>query len=150
MIDLVAPVSPLIVTSPFGRRRNPLTGDEQALHPGVDMRAAVGQHVVAAADGIVRRSYLSVRGPDLPGTKTPKWWSYGETIVIAHSGCSTRYAHLSRRLVKEGDVVKAGQVIGHAGSTGDSSGPHLHFELVVDSKPVDPLPHFSLVAKEQS
>ena len=141
MIDkLQPPVTPCIITSPFGRRVNPINGQPGQMHPGVDLRAELGQPVYAAADGVVSRSYRSERGPKDPETGQPKWWAYGETIVLAHVGFSTRVAHLSKRLVHDGEVVAAGQIIGHAGSTGDSTGPHVHFEVLEHANPVDPAP----------
>lgn len=141
-ILLVPPVDPLHVTSPFCESRlDPVERKERRPHHGVDLRAAVGQPVFAAADGIVSRSYTSVRGPVDPATGKPKWRAYGERIVILHHGFSTSYAHLSKRVVKDGEVVRAGQLIGYAGNTGDSAGPHLHFELVIDGRRVDPMPH---------
>lgn len=145
---LTPPVEPLVVTSPFGRRINPISGEAGQLHPGLDLRAASGQQVYACADGVVAKSYRSERGPVDPATGRPRWWSYGETIVLAHAGWSSRVAHLSQRMVRVGDVVRAGQQIGLAGSTGDSTGPHVHFEVLLHGVPVDPMPHFVLAAKE--
>jgi murein DD-endopeptidase MepM/ murein hydrolase activator NlpD len=144
MIRLVPPIRPLRITSGFGRRRCPISGKADSYHPGVDYSAADGQEVYAAADGRVLRSYLSTNGPVDSSTGKPRWLSYGECILIDHGdSCSlTRYAHLSVRLVKEGDTVSAGALIGLAGSTGASTGVHLHFELSRDGRPVDPAPFF--------
>lgn len=104
------------VTSSFGFRYHPIKA-KRKMHWGVDYRAAVGDTLIAAAAGTVERSYTST--------------SYGETIVIRHNdGSATLYAHLSKRDVKGGDIVSAGQTIGKAGNTGRSTGPHLHFEYV--------------------
>ncbi|HET7657907.1 MAG TPA: peptidoglycan DD-metalloendopeptidase family protein [Bacillales bacterium] len=97
-----------IMTSSFGDR-----GGE---HKGIDIAAPMGTPVVAAKSGVVKRSYHSS--------------SYGNVVFILHSnGDETVYAHLKERLVNKGDVVKQGQEIGEVGSTGDSTGPHLHFEI---------------------
>jgi murein DD-endopeptidase MepM/ murein hydrolase activator NlpD len=114
------------VTSAFGWRADPLTGDAR-FHRGVDLRAAYGQDVAAAAGGRVIFS-----GPD---------GGYGTTVLIAHpDGTRTRYAHLSAALVREGDQVGAGALIGRAGSTGRATGPHLHFEVLdAGGRPIDPL-----------
>ena len=109
------------VTSPFGLRRAPRTysgrwGSER--HEGVDIAAPVGTPVHAAADGTVVESASSVLD------------DRGRYVIIRHSGgYETRYYHLSRRYVKVGDTVKAGQKIASEGSTGSSTGPHLHFEI---------------------
>ena len=100
-------------------------------HAGVDIGAAVGTAVRAAACGTV-----SSAGDDGSG--------YGNLICVAHSSTfSTCYAHLSKVLVSPGERVEAGQVIGRAGMTGRTSGPHLHFETRVDGSPVDPAPYLS-------
>jgi len=109
------------VTSPFGLRRAPRTiwgvkGSER--HEGVDIAAPEGTPVYAAAVGTVLESAGSALDPR------------GRHIIIQHSaGYETRYYHLSRRYVKAGDTVKAGQKIASEGSTGSSTGPHLHFEI---------------------
>lgn len=115
----------LQVTSPFGSRIDPFFG-RPALHPGVDLRAAYGTPVFATAAGKVM-----IAGPD---------GGYGNLVEIRHgNGLMTRYGHLSSILVKDGEMVAAGQVIGKAGSTGRSTGPHLHYEVRVDGEPVDPM-----------
>jgi len=105
------------VNSPFNpARQHPITGQTRP-HNGVDYAAANGDSIVAASDGVVERSYPSS--------------SYGETIVVRHTnGSATLYAHLQSRGVVTGDSVTNGQQIGTADSTGQSSGPHLHFEYV--------------------
>jgi murein DD-endopeptidase MepM/ murein hydrolase activator NlpD len=103
------------VTSGFGARVNPVTGQE-AIHHGVDLAAPMGTDVYAARDGKVVASGLD---PVL-----------GEYIIIAHEGgWQTVYGHLSRRLVRLNDTVDSGMIIGNVGSTGQSTGPHLHFEV---------------------
>ena len=119
------PVSNPVITSPFGYRIHPIYGDRR-LHTGVDFRASVGTPVYAAGSGVVVFS----------GTKN----GYGNTIVIDHGGSlATLYAHNSQLLVPAGATVKRGQRIASAGSTGNSTGPHVHFEVRVSGTPVDPM-----------
>lgn len=115
------------ITSRFGWRTHPISGDRR-LHTGTDFGAARGTPIVAAADGIVVSA--GPRG------------GYGNTVDIAHGkGVVTRYAHQSLVLVRPGQRVRQGQVIGRVGSTGNSTGPHLHFEVRVDGRPRDPARH---------
>lgn len=106
------------ISSGFGWRRG-------SFHSGVDIRADIGTPVKATANGIV--SYAG-------------WNSgYGLTIIIRHNfGFSTLYAHLSRILVKVGERVERGDTIGYTGMTGYATGPHLHYEVRVNDRPVDP------------
>lgn len=98
-------------------------------HTGLDLVLPMGSPIVAADDGVVA----------LVGTGTT---GYGNYIVLEHSGgLATLYGHLSKALVKAGDQVTQGQPIGLEGSTGNSTGPHLHFELRISGKPVDPAPY---------
>ncbi len=118
------PVVPAAVNSSFGWRMDPISRRPR-FHNGVDIAAAYGSNVEAAGAG--RVVFAGVQG------------GYGETILIDHgAGRHTRYAHLSERLVQAGDAVQSGQVIGRAGQSGRSTGPHLHFEVLVDGRPVDP------------
>jgi murein DD-endopeptidase MepM/ murein hydrolase activator NlpD len=113
------------ITSAFGWRKDPISGDTR-FHKGVDVRAAYGQNVPAAAGGTV------VQAGEQRG--------YGLTVVIEHgSGMRTRYAHLSEVAVRQGDSVARGQDIGRVGRSGRSTGPHLHFEVLADGQPVDPV-----------
>lgn len=113
------------VTSKFGWRHDPLTGQTR-FHKGVDLRAAYGQPVASVASGKVVQA-----GPQ---------GGYGLSVVVEHeSGIRTRYAHLSEVSVKAGDAVADGETIGKAGQSGRSTGPHLHFEILADGRPVDPV-----------
>jgi murein DD-endopeptidase MepM/ murein hydrolase activator NlpD len=113
------------VSSKFGWRQDPLTG-QATFHRGVDIAVAYGHDVKAAADGVV--SFAGVQN------------GYGNTVVIDHEGGrQTRYAHLSQELVRAGDVVSEGQVLGKSGNSGRTTGPHLHFEMLVNGRPVDPV-----------
>lgn len=120
-------ISPVrgILTSGFGYRSDPLTHG-RGVHQGIDIAAGFGQPVRASADGIV------MRAADQGG--------YGKAVFLAHGfGVTTRYGHLSKIDVKPGQRVKRGDVIGKVGSTGRSTGPHLHYEVRVDGDAVNPL-----------
>ena len=120
------PVSKGYISSGYGSRTDPIDG-EKRFHRGLDFSAPSGTRVVAAASGVV--TYAG-RKPD-----------YGYTIEIRHSdGYTTRYAHNSENLVKAGDLVKKGEDIAVVGSTGRSTGTHLHFEVHQDGRSVNPLP----------
>ncbi|MEN8114918.1 MAG: peptidoglycan DD-metalloendopeptidase family protein [Actinomycetota bacterium] len=121
--QLVRPV-PGRISSGFGPRVHPIYGYKR-MHSGVDMDGAMGQKIVAAAAGTV--IFSGVKG------------GYGNTIMIDHGGgMVTLYAHQSKFAVSNGARVKAGQVIGYVGSTGVSTGPHLHFEVRINGAPVNP------------
>ena len=123
--ELVRPVGGP-VTSPFGLRVHPITGVRK-LHDGTDFGVPCGTPVHAAAAGRVSSS----------GTAG----AYGQQVVVGHgAGTETSYSHLSRRGVAVGAVVSPGDVIGLVGSTGSSTGCHLHFMVVRDGVPTDPLP----------
>jgi murein DD-endopeptidase MepM/ murein hydrolase activator NlpD len=111
-------------SSAFGWRNDPFRG-RRKFHNGVDLRAAYGTEVPTAAPGKV--TFAGERG------------AYGLLVVVEHpNGIETRYAHLSSTAVQPGDSVAAGQTIGRVGSTGRSTGPHLHFEVLLDGKRVNP------------
>lgn len=113
-----------VTTSAFGWRRDPLNG-RQTFHHGVDLRAAYGDAVPAAAPGTV--VFAGERG------------GYGNVVIVRHEGgMETRYAHLSSVDVAVGDAVENGTTLGRAGSTGRSTAPHLHFEVLVNGERVDP------------
>lgn len=120
----IAPVRG-ILTDGFGGRSDPFTG-EPGTHNAVDISSAIGQAVRAPADGIVVKA---------------EWANgYGNVIYISHGyGYSTRYGHLSAFAVKPGQRVKRGDVIGYVGTTGRSTGPHLHYEVRLNNNPVNPL-----------
>jgi len=113
------------VTSGFGFRTNPFTGLNQ-MHEGLDIANRAGTPVIAPADGIV-----SDTGRDA---------SYGNVVVISHGfGMITRFNHLSKIFVRAGQRVKRGDKIAEVGTTGMSTGPHLHYEVRVNGIPVNPL-----------
>jgi murein DD-endopeptidase MepM/ murein hydrolase activator NlpD len=126
-LPLARPLSQLQVTSGFGQRLDPFLG-ESAVHTGVDFRAPSGTSVMATGPGVVTEA-------DVNG-------GYGKMVEIDHgNGVTTRYAHLSSILVDIGDVVTTGTIVGRAGSTGRSTGPHLHYEIRRNDTPFDPMPH---------
>lgn len=125
-IPQVVPASVENITSGFGYRRDPFNG-RGAMHAGIDFKGAMGSPIFAAAEGRVT----------FAGWKS----GYGQAIEITHgNGMLTRYAHLSRIDVKVGQPVAAGVTIGGLGSTGRSTGPHLHFEVRINDRAVNPRP----------
>jgi murein DD-endopeptidase MepM/ murein hydrolase activator NlpD len=114
------------VTSGFGLRRHPISGNVRQ-HHGVDFAAPSGSPIIASADGKVG---------------TAGWQGgYGLLVALDHKGgVQTRYAHLSAVTVTPGQRIRKGDVIGYVGSTGRSTGPHLHYEVRIDGRAVDPLP----------
>ena len=124
------PVDGFRYTSSFGVRSDPFRG-EAALHTGVDLAAPTGTQVHATADAVVSRAQLA--------------GGYGNMIQLEHgAGVQTRYGHLSRILVHQGQRVHAGDVIGLVGSTGRSTGAHLHYEVRVADHAINPLPFMAL------
>lgn len=119
-----SPVAAAYNSSSFGWRIDPFNG-HKAFHEGLDFTAAVGTPIYAAAGGIVSAA-----------EQTP---DYGKIVKIDHgSGLETRYAHASLLVVKVGDRVEKGQKIAEVGSTGRSTGPHLHYEIRLDGNALDP------------
>jgi murein DD-endopeptidase MepM/ murein hydrolase activator NlpD len=113
------------LSSSFGSRRDPFTGGPD-FHPGLDISADYGQPVHATADG-----EITTAGPT---------GNYGNLIVVEHGyGIVTRYGHLSRIAVTNGGQVSRGDVIGYVGSTGRSTSPHLHYEILVNGQLTNPL-----------
>jgi murein DD-endopeptidase MepM/ murein hydrolase activator NlpD len=112
------------VTSGFGFRTNPFTGLNQ-MHEGLDISNRLGTPVIAPADGIV--------------SATGKDFSYGNVVVVSHGfGVTTHFYHLSKILVSAGQKMKRGDKIAEVGTTGKSTGPHLHYEVKVNGIPVNP------------
>jgi len=110
-------------SSYFGERTNPVTG-VYTFHNGLDIAASEGTNIKAALDGKVKTAdYTSANG---------------NYVVMEHGNVTTTYCHCSKLLVKEGNVIRQGETIALVGSTGNSTGPHLHFEIKVDGELIDP------------
>lgn len=119
------PIDGARISSSFGMRRHPILGYSK-MHTGVDFAAPTGTPIYAAGDGVVR--VAGRRG------------GYGNYVQIRHTGeFSTAYAHMSRILVRNGQRVRQGEIIGRVGSTGRSTGPHLHYEIIRNGKKVNPM-----------
>ncbi len=113
------------ISSEFGNRKDPFTGIKK-FHEGLDIAGNYGDDIYAAGDGTV--------------TFSGYYGGYGRTVIIDHGrGITTLYGHASSLLVKEGDVVKKGDLIAKIGSSGRSTGAHLHFEVMINGNKVDPL-----------
>jgi len=118
------PVNVPYTSSSYGWRRDPIFG-KRAFHEGIDFSAAHGESIYATAGGIVVHSGKS--------------GAYGNLVTINHGGgFETRYAHISKILVKKGDIVKKQDLIAYVGNTGRSTGPHLHYEIRLNKKSLDP------------
>lgn len=117
------------ITASFGYRKNPFTSRGSEFHKGIDFAASYGQTVSASGDGIVAFSGWNA--------------GYGRMVIISHGyGLSSLYAHNSKLLVKQGDKVKKGQAISKVGNTGRSTGTHLHYEVKLNGKNVNPANYF--------
>jgi len=125
-IPSVQPVTKLMFTSNFGIRSDPFQGTAR-MHAGVDIPGPIGTPIYATADGIIAHA-------DRQG-------GYGNLVEVNHGkGIATRYGHLSKILVSDGARVTRGQLIGLMGSTGRSTGSHLHYEVRIDGHAVNPIP----------
>ncbi len=125
-IPQVLPASIESISSGFGYRSDPFSG-RGAMHSGLDFRGPIGAPIYAAADGTV--SFVGNKG------------GYGKVVEITHgNGLMTRYAHMSRFAATVGRKVAAGSVIGAIGNTGRSTGPHLHFEVRLNNRAMNPRP----------
>ncbi|WP_245647791.1 M23 family metallopeptidase [Novosphingobium lentum] len=126
-IPSLMPVSGVHLTSGYGMRWHPVLGGRRQ-HKGVDLATPVGTPIHASADGVVGKA---------------DWFGgYGLYVQIEHGGnLETRYGHMSRIAVAEGEHVHKGEVIGYVGTTGRSTGPHLHYEVRVNGEAVNPIPY---------
>ncbi|MBT8427752.1 MAG: M23 family metallopeptidase [Erythrobacter sp.] len=121
------PLEDARLTSDYGMRTHPVL-KRRLGHKGVDLAAPTGTPIYATADGYV--------------SKAQRWSSYGNFVSIEHGArIQTRYAHMSRIAVAPGTRVKKGELIGYVGSTGRSTGPHLHYEVRIDGEAVNPVPY---------
>lgn len=125
------------MTSGFGYRRNPFTGRNSEFHSGIDFKGQVGDSVKTTGSGIV--TFAGYKG------------GYGQCVIIEHEkNLQTLYAHLWQINVKTGDHVNSGQLIGLMGSSGRSTGPHLHYEIINHGKRIDPKKYVSFEKKAES
>ncbi|MBS0211855.1 MAG: peptidoglycan DD-metalloendopeptidase family protein [Proteobacteria bacterium] len=133
-IPSAMPLTDTYVSAPFGGRIDPINGGHE-FHKGIDLNGKIGDPIHAAADGIVVRAEFDNGG-------------YGNVVDIDHgNGYFTRYGHCSKLLVKPGDLVHAGDVIAKVGSTGRSTGAHLHFEVWINGAPVNPMPYLAKIGR---
>ena len=125
-IPSTQPVKGTALTSGYGVRSDPFRG-RAAMHAGIDLAGPLGTPIYATADGYVGRA---------------EWaGGYGNLVELNHGrGIQTRYGHLTRSTVQSGQAIKRGQLIGYMGSTGRSTGSHLHYEVRIDGKAVNPIP----------
>lgn len=124
------------ITSGFGKRVDPLNG-KSALHTGIDFRSNHGDNIYATADGVVNKAFYN--------------GSYGNYVLIDHkNGYSTAFSHMKKFLVRPGQRVKRGQLIGHVGNSGRSTGPHLHYEVTLDGEPIDPYIFMKVASSTES
>ena len=144
MLSCVPAVSPILpeagkyrISSPFGRRSDPVRKATVAFHEGIDFATFLGNPVYATGDGVVERVRY-------------QFFGYGNEVVIDHGfGYKTRYAHLNSIDVVKGQVLKRGQKIGAVGSTGKSTGPHLHYEVIYKGKQINPSAFMDLTIKPE-
>lgn len=130
------PLASASLTSNFGMRTHPVLGGRRA-HTGIDLAAPTGTPIYATADGIV--------------SKAERFSSYGLYVSIEHGAqLQTRFAHMSRIAVANGERVKKGDIIGYVGSTGRSTGPHLHYEVRVAGEAVNPIPYMVETEAQQA
>ena len=123
------PLSDTRLSSSYGMRTHPVLGGQRR-HTGIDLAAPTGTPIRATADGRVSMAKF--------------YSSYGNYVQIEHGAdVQTRYAHMSAIAVADGQQVRKGQIIGYVGSTGRSTGPHLHYEVRIAGQPVDPMPYMA-------
>jgi murein DD-endopeptidase MepM/ murein hydrolase activator NlpD len=112
------------ITSRFGKRKDPVN-NKIGFHTGIDFRGKVGDKIYATADGVVKKAFRN--------------GGYGNYVLLSHgNGFTTSFAHMQTFIVKKGDRIKRGQLIGLVGNTGRSTGSHLHYEVCLDKKPINP------------
>ncbi|MGB3210301.1 MAG: M23 family metallopeptidase [Desulforhopalus sp.] len=112
------------ITSRYGKRKDPLN-NKSAFHSGIDFRGKRGEKIFATADGVVKKAFRN--------------GGYGNYVLIDHgNGYTTSFSHMQKYLVKKGDKIERGQVIGLVGNTGRSTGTHLHYEIALDKKSINP------------
>ncbi|MCI5145503.1 MAG: M23 family metallopeptidase [Candidatus Electrothrix sp. AR3] len=130
-MPLGPPMKKARITSGFGRRSDPFNR-RLAFHAGIDFRGKIGDKILATADGVIKKSAYDKKG-------------LGHYVTVRHgNGYETVFGHMSKRLLKKGDKVRRGQVVGLMGNTGRSTGPHLHYEIRYRGKAVDPKKYLSV------
>ncbi len=140
-VPAVAPIMPepgkYRISSPFGHRSDPVRKTIVAFHEGMDFATFLGNPVYCTGDGVVERVRY-------------QFFGYGNEVIIDHGfGYKTRYAHLNSIDVVKGQALKRGQKIGAVGSTGKSTGPHLHYEVIYKGKQINPSPFMDLTIKSE-
>ncbi|ATE66648.1 M23 family metallopeptidase [Rhizorhabdus dicambivorans] len=140
-IPSIQPIAKFTFTSAYGVRSDPFQGSA-AMHAGIDLASPTGTPIYATADGVVDRA---------------EWFGgYGNMVEIEHGkGIATRYGHMSKIVARDGQRVKRGDLIGYVGSTGRSTGSHLHYEVRIDGRAVNPVPflqsaNYVMAANEQA
>ncbi len=129
-IPAIQPISSKSISAYFGFRSDPFT-HRTTMHYGIDFTGAIGTPIHATGEGVVVNAEFSFTG-------------YGKEVVVDHGfGYKTRYAHLSKIDVKPGDKIMRGQIIGELGNTGRSTGPHLHYEVLLRNSAIDPINYFN-------
>ncbi|MBU1566968.1 MAG: peptidoglycan DD-metalloendopeptidase family protein [Proteobacteria bacterium] len=124
------------VTSDYGKRYDPVNG-KSAFHTGIDFRAKPGDEIFATADGVVNKAFYN--------------GGYGNFVLIDHkNGYSTAFSHMKKFLVRRGQKVRRGQLIGFVGNTGRSTGPHLHYEVTLDGETIDPYIFMKVAGSSES
>ncbi len=124
------------ITSGFGKRTDPVNG-KAAFHTGIDFRAKPGDNIYATADGIIDKAFYN--------------GSYGNYVLIDHdNGYESAFSHMKKFLVRPGQRVHRGQLIGLVGNSGRSTGPHLHYEVTLDGEPIDPYMFMKVAASTEA
>jgi murein DD-endopeptidase MepM/ murein hydrolase activator NlpD len=124
------------ISSEFGKRPDPVNG-KAAFHTGIDFRSKPGDSIYATADGVVSKAFYN--------------GSYGNFVLIDHdNGYSTAFSHMKNFLVRPGQKVQRGQLIGYVGNSGRSTGPHLHYEVTLDGEPIDPYKFMKVASSPES
>jgi murein DD-endopeptidase MepM/ murein hydrolase activator NlpD len=112
------------ITSKYGKRKDPLN-QKSAFHTGIDFRGKKGEPILATADGVVKKAFRN--------------GGYGNYVLIDHgNGYTTSFSHMKKYLVRKGDKIQRGQLIGLVGNSGRSTGSHLHYEIALDKKTINP------------
>jgi murein DD-endopeptidase MepM/ murein hydrolase activator NlpD len=112
------------ITSKYGKRKDPLN-QKTAFHTGIDFRGKKGEPILATADGVVKKAFRN--------------GGYGNYVLIDHgNGYTTSFSHMKKYLVRKGDKIQRGQLIGLVGNSGRSTGSHLHYEIALDKKTINP------------